>query len=97
MRKVGQTPILCLAHNPDAKDALDGLPWDLMLAGHTHGGQVVLPFLGPPVVPVRDRRFVSGLNGWSSRLIYTTRGVGNLYGLRVHCRPEVTLLDLREA
>jgi predicted MPP superfamily phosphohydrolase len=88
------SPTVVLAHNPDTKDAMAGLPWDLMLSGHTHGGQVVVPFLGPPFVPVRDRRFVAGLNPWGDRQIYTTRGVGNIRGLRFHCRPEVTILDL---
>ncbi len=86
--------IVALAHNPDTKDALEPHPWDLMLCGHTHGGQVVLPLLGPPIVPVRDRGFVSGLHAWKGRSIYTTRGVGSLYGIRFHCRPEVSLLDV---
>jgi predicted MPP superfamily phosphohydrolase len=88
------TPTVLLAHNPDTKELVGGLAWDLMLSGHTHGGQVVIPFFGPPFVPIQDRRYVAGLNSWGNRLIYTTRGVGNLYGVRVNCRPEVTLLDM---
>lgn len=87
-------PTLVLAHNPDAKDVVADADWDLMLAGHTHGGQVVVPLVGPPVVTVRDRRYVAGLNAWRRRQIYTTRGVGNLMGVRFNCRPEVTLLDV---
>jgi predicted MPP superfamily phosphohydrolase len=89
-----ETPTVLLAHNPDTKDVVGGLGWDLMLSGHTHGGQVIIPFLGPPFAPIRDRRYVAGLNSWGNRLIYTTRGVGNLYGVRINCRPEVTLLDV---
>jgi uncharacterized protein len=87
-------PAILLAHNPDTKDLLAGKPWDLMLSGHTHGGQVVLPMLGERFVPVRDKRFIAGLKQWNGRQVYVTRGVGNIDGVRVNCRPEVTVLDL---
>jgi predicted MPP superfamily phosphohydrolase len=87
-------PVVLLSHNPDSKDALRDLPWDLMLSGHTHGGQLVLPGLGTPFAPVRDQRFVSGLHEWEGRQIHITRGVGNLHGVRFNCRPEVSLLEL---
>jgi uncharacterized protein len=87
-------PAVLLAHNPDTKDVLAGRPWDLMLSGHTHGGQVVLPFVGARFVPVRDKRFIAGLKSWNGRQVYITRGVGNIDGVRVNCRPEVTVLDL---
>ena len=89
----GSTTI-ALTHNPDSKDALSFYKWALMLCGHTHGGQVALPLIGRPLAPVRDRRFVAGLHAWRDRQIYITRGVGNLYGLRLNCRPEVSLLRL---
>jgi uncharacterized protein len=87
-------PAILLAHNPDTKDVLADRPWDLMLSGHTHGGQVVLPFLGERFVPVRDKRFIAGLKQWNGRQVYVTRGVGNVRGVRINCRPEVTVLDL---
>jgi predicted MPP superfamily phosphohydrolase len=87
-------PAILLAHNPDTKDVLADRPWDLMLSGHTHGGQVVLPILGERFVPVRDKRFIAGLKQWNGRQVYVTRGVGNIDGVRVNCRPEVTVLDL---
>lgn len=87
-------PAILLAHNPDTKDILADWPWDLMLSGHTHGGQVVLPMLGERFVPVRDKRFVAGLKPWNGRKVYVTRGVGSIDGVRVNCRPEVTILDL---
>lgn len=89
-----EDPAILLAHNPDTKDVLAERPWDLMLSGHTHGGQVVLPFVGERFVPVRDKRFIAGLKPWNGRQVYVTRGVGNVHGVRVNCRPEVTLLDL---
>jgi predicted MPP superfamily phosphohydrolase len=87
-------PAILLAHNPDTKDLVADRPWDLMLSGHTHGGQVVLPILGERFVPVRDKRFIAGLKEWNGRQVYITRGVGNIHGVRVNCRPEVTVLDL---
>lgn len=85
---------IVLSHNPDTKDSLKDYPWDLMLCGHTHGGQVRLPFIGAPISPVKDKRFVQGLHRWNDRWIYITKGVGNLYGVRINCRPEVSLLTL---
>jgi len=89
----GEATVL-LAHNPDTKDALASHPWDLMLSGHTHGGQVVLPLVGAHFVPVRDKRFIAGLKAWNCRQVYVSRGVGNVGGVRVNCRPEVTIVDL---
>ena len=91
-RESGATVVLC--HNPDAKDLVGAYPWDLMLCGHTHGGQCDLVFFGTPFAPVRDKRYVRGLNRWRDRWIHTTKGVGNLHGIRLNCRPEVSLLTL---
>ena len=85
---------IVLAHNPDSKELLRAHAWDLMLCGHTHGGQLDLPLIGTPFAPIADRRHVYGLNEWNGRLIYTTRGIGNLFSLRFNCRPEVALLNV---
>ncbi len=53
---------IVLNHNPDAKELLREHDWDLMLCGHTHGGQVRLPFLGVPLAPVTDKRYIDGLH-----------------------------------
>lgn len=90
-------PVILLAHNPDTKDDVRLKPWDLMLCGHTHGGQVILPEVlgGARFAPVRDKRYVAGLHPWQDgRLIYTSRGVGSLGGVRFNCPPEVTVLDV---
>lgn len=83
-----------LSHNPDTKEVVGRFSWDLMLSGHTHGGQIVIPLVGPPIVPVHDRGYISGLNPWKDQLIYTTRGIGSLFGIRFNCRPEVSILNL---
>jgi predicted MPP superfamily phosphohydrolase len=85
---------IVLNHNPDAKMGFRPFDWDVMLCGHTHGGQVRLPFIGTPIVPVEDRRYIAGLYRWEDRWLYITRGVGNLHGIRFRCRPEVSVLTL---
>lgn len=90
----GGAPRLVLAHNPDAREALRPYAWDVLLCGHTHGGQVKLPFLGPLLLPIRDRRVAEGLHRWEGRWIHVTRGVGNLHGIRFNCPPEVALLSI---
>jgi uncharacterized protein len=87
-------PVVLLAHNPDTKDLLRSRTWDLMVSGHTHGGQVIVPFEGTRYAPVKDKRYVSGLKSWGTRQIYVTRGVGNVGGVRFRCRPEVSVLSV---
>jgi predicted MPP superfamily phosphohydrolase len=88
----GATVLLC--HNPDAKRDLRSLPWDLMLSGHTHGGQVRVPGISPLWTPVVDKRFIAGLYGWENRQLFITRGVGSPKHVRAFCRPEISVLDL---
>jgi len=88
---------IALCHNPDG---LDELPWDgfsgWVLAGHTHGGQCKPPFLPPPLLPVRNRRYVSGKVAVDrNRTLYISRGVGHLLQVRFNVRPEITLFTLR--
>src|SRR5262249_30697043 len=88
----GGMPTVLLAHNPDSKDELKRSPWDLMLSGHTHGGQVIVGFDGSRYAPVEDKRYVAGLKPWGTRQIHVTRGVGNIAGVRFRCRPEASVL-----
>lgn len=90
---------IVLSHNPDTVD----LPvWEdyrgWILSGHTHGGQCKPPFLPPPLLPVRNRRYTAGefaLTG--DRQLYISRGVGHLLKVRFNVRPEVTVFELRPA
>jgi predicted MPP superfamily phosphohydrolase len=88
---------IALSHNPDTVD----LPvWGnfegWILAGHTHGGQCKPPFLPPPVLPVRNRRYTSGeFQLASNRHLYISRGVGHLMPVRFNARPEVTMFELQ--
>ncbi|MCA9132200.1 MAG: metallophosphoesterase [Planctomycetales bacterium] len=89
---------LGLSHSPDqiAWARQQGL--DLLLAGHTHGGQVRLPMIGPIVAPSRyGSRFASGVFHLPPTLMHVSRGVAGTHPLRWRCRPEVSLLTLRTA
>jgi predicted MPP superfamily phosphohydrolase len=69
-----------------------------ILAGHTHGGQCKPPFLPPPMLPVKNRRYTSGeFNLADGRRMYINRGVGHLLRVRFNARPEVTLFQLMKA
>ena len=88
---------IALSHNPDTVDLpvwrnFDG--W--ILAGHTHGGQCKPPFLPPPVLPVRNRRYTSGeFQLDEHRHLYISRGVGHIMPVRFNVRPEATLFELQ--
>jgi predicted MPP superfamily phosphohydrolase len=87
---------ILLAHEPDFADvsAATGR-FDLQLSGHTHGGQIVLPFVGPPVLPYLGRKYPSGLYKVREMYQYTNRGVGaGRMPLRINCPPEITLFTL---
>ncbi len=91
-------PILriLLSHSPDQ------IPWarqqgfDLMLAGHTHGGQIRLPIIGPIVAPSHfGVKYASGVFYESPTLVHVSRGISGLAPIRINCPPEVTRIILR--
>lgn len=85
---------LVLCHNPDAAEDLAAAGCGAILSGHTHGGQVQVPLLGPPILPVRNRDRYEGMHHVSGTWLYITRGVGWLRRVRLNCRPEITVLTL---
>ncbi len=88
---------LALAHSPDIFPATAALGWPLLLAGHTQGGQVRLPFIGALTTDtVLGRRFAAGMFERSGCRLYISRGIGtSRVPLRFLSPPEVTLLTLR--
>ena len=90
---------LLLSHNPDFVEHIRDPRVDLVLSGHTHGGQVVLPLIGAPVTASRyGQKYVRGLVQGPSARVYVSRGVGTIGPpVRLGCPPEVTLLTLRQS
>ena len=90
---------IVLSHNPDTADLpVWGQYQGWILAGHTHGGQCKPPFLPPPLLPVKNRRYSSGafeLSG--NRRMYISRGVGYLHRVRFNVRPEIPVFQLRRS
>lgn len=87
---------LLLAHEPDFADtsAATG-KFDLQVSGHTHGGQIVIPFYGPPILPLEGRKYPSGLYKVGNIFQYTNRGVGvDRFPVRINCPPEITVFTL---
>lgn len=86
---------LLLSHNPDSVDTKFTTPVSLVLSGHTHGGQVVLPFLGPPILPVKNKKYSSGLFTTPQTQLFISRGIGwAIYPVRINCYPEIAVLEL---
>jgi uncharacterized protein len=86
---------LVLMHSPDYFDEIAGR-FDLALAGHTHGGQIVLPVMGPLWLPPGGKHY---LRGWYTRngsQLFVTRGIGtSLTPARLGARPEVAIIEVR--
>ncbi|MEM4699776.1 MAG: metallophosphoesterase [Candidatus Nezhaarchaeales archaeon] len=96
LARAGRGPRVLLAHSPEVIGEAAGRV-DAVLAGHTHGGQVALPLIGPLYVPVRAeyRKYASGLFLERGTYMYVCRGVGtSLVPVRLMCRPEVAVVDL---
>jgi len=88
---------ILMVHEPDFADisASTGR-FDLQISGHTHGGQVVIPGYGPPILPHLGRKYPSGLYKIGEMWQYTNRGVGmGRMSVRFNCRPEITVFTLQ--
>jgi predicted MPP superfamily phosphohydrolase len=87
-------PRLLLAHNPCTVDLLGGQRCDLVLSGHTHGGQVNLPGLGRLALGPKGRRFAAGLYHIDETMLYVNKGIGFSVPVRYGVRPEIAVLTL---
>ncbi len=95
--KLSDCPRLVMSHNPDLAEEQSGARVDLMVSGHTHGGQIRVPTLGTPVLPSRyGQKYASGWVEGPHYPVYVTRGVGtSSLPIRLGVPPEVTLFVLR--
>jgi len=94
-------PVILLCHGPDYADTVVADPRgglvDLMLSGHSHGGQIRLPLLGAIYRCEGGRKYVEGLFRFGKMQLYVNRGIGAVgVPFRLNCPPEITLLTLKK-
>ncbi|GGE67404.1 metallophosphoesterase [Priestia taiwanensis] len=92
---------IVLAHEPDVADKVKEYEVDLQLSGHSHGGQIQLPFIGPLVTPTYAEKYVDGLytlgGAKQAFYLYVNRGLGTTrLPFRFLCKPEITVLTLKK-
>jgi hypothetical protein len=87
---------LLLVHEPDFADNVAATGrFDAQFSGHSHGGQLSIPLIGPPYLPSWGRKYPQGLYTIGDMLLYTNRGVGvTSISMRFNCRPEITVFTL---
>lgn len=89
-------PVVLMAHEPDFADKAALHSVDLQLSGHSHGGQIWLPGIGAPWLPLLARKYPRGLYTVGPLTLYTNFGLGTIrLPIRLNCPPEVTLFTLR--
>lgn len=89
---------ILLCHEPDLADAVVSYPIDLQLSGHSHGGQVRIPFIGAILTPPKGKKYVKGMYdiaGNPRMQLYVSVGIGTSQKrLRFACLPELTVIHL---
>ncbi|MGC2160618.1 MAG: metallophosphoesterase [Silvibacterium sp.] len=88
-------PVILLVHEPDVLPHVARYNVDLMLSGHTHGGQVRFPFVRPMNLPPYGRKYVEGHFRVGPTQLYVNRGIGAVgFPVRFNCPPEITEITL---
>jgi uncharacterized protein len=87
--------VILLAHEPDFADVVAKYPVDLQLSGHSHGGQIRIPFLPPLFLPELAKKYFLGTYRVGPLTLYTNAGLGTVeVPARLNCPPEITFLTL---
>jgi predicted MPP superfamily phosphohydrolase len=87
---------ILLAHEPDFADRASTRRVDLQLSGHSHGGQIRLPWIGPLYLPELGRKYPWGLRKIGGLTLYTNRGIGTIViPARLNAPPEIAMITLR--
>lgn len=88
---------IVLAHNPDAADQPRKGRIDLMVSGHTHGGQIRIPGYGAPILPLRNKAYDQGLKTVGDMSLFISRGIGCVaVPVRFASPPEIAVLRLTD-
>jgi predicted MPP superfamily phosphohydrolase len=85
-----------LVHNPDGVKTLRGYPGDVVLSGHTHGGQVNLPWMWKRFAVLENPAVRRGLYYLEGKWIYVNRGIGSVMKFRWFAVPEILSITLRK-
>ncbi len=95
LKKRTEDTVLLLAHDPRRLTEAAALDIPVVLSGHTHGGQVLVPGIGP-IVTRKRFPIIQGVGGQDNTSIFVSRGVGTVYvPIRINCPPEVALITLK--
>jgi predicted MPP superfamily phosphohydrolase len=86
--------VIAFSHNPDTAEQLDLHRPNLILAGHTHGGQVRLPGIGALYLNTANHRFDQGMFHLKHSTLDVSRGIGYVRKVRFYCRPEIPIFTL---
>lgn len=89
-----QFPGIILLHNPDGVPFLKNFPGDIILCGHTHGGQINLPWLWRKFTLLENMQYKKGLSKVDNKWVYVNRGLGSAIPFRWFSPPEILLLTL---
>ncbi len=89
--KRNPAPVILLSHNPKSREILNDYRWHLMLCGHTHGGQIKLPFCRPLLLKSGEH-MAEGLYPFEDRHIYVTPGIGYHGPGRFNCPAQINML-----
>jgi predicted MPP superfamily phosphohydrolase len=94
--RIDDEAVILLGHEPDfAPEVAKRNNVDLMLSGHTHGGQVRIPFLPAMMLPIMGREYIEGHFQLGSMQLYVNRGIGAVtLPFRFNCPPEITVITL---
>jgi hypothetical protein len=95
-------PVIFMCHEPDYVETVIEHPRfpliDLMLSGHSHGGQIRLPFIGPLILPPMGQKYVEGMFQFAHMQLYVNRGIGTVeLPFRLNCPAELTHYTLTRA
>lgn len=88
-------PGIILAHNPDAVTRLKDYPGNLVLSGHTHGGQINLPWLWKRFTAMENMQFKSGMHKIPNKSLYISRGLGGVIPFRFNTMPELVAITIK--
>lgn len=88
-------PVILLSHQPDIFPEIPKDRVNLILSGHTHGGQVVIPFIGPIIVPSKyGKKYASGYFEEDGKKMIVTKGIGtSILPIRLNCMPEINVIE----